>query len=413
MRKAVATLLFLAALVALALWLASLGGAVELRIGAYTVELAFPVALLLVTTLFGLGWLALAGWGALRRWPARRAARRADQRRAAGDRAQTKALLALAAGNAEAARLELRRARALLGDTPNLLLLNAEAERLAGSEEGATAVFEALLLKPEARFLGLRGLLRQAMQRQDWKAAQALAREAEEAMPGAAWLREERARLAVRTSNWREAVALAPPDASRAALALAAAQQEPDQAKAMELERSAFEADPAFAPAALAYAARLRAMGSPRRSRAVLDRAWAAGPHPDLAAAMLAEEQELLLRVSLAEEFVRANPTHDESRFLLARVALAAGLTGRARGELEALLREGKPTRRVYLLLAALEEAEQGETAAGKARQMGWLREAAHAQPDRSWRCDRCGAGAEAWQPVCAVCGAAGTASWA
>ncbi len=59
-----------------------------------------------------------------------------------------------------------------------------------------------------------------------------------------------------RTRDWREALALAPPDAPRAALALAAAGQEPDPTRAAELERQAFAADPAFAPAALAHARR-------------------------------------------------------------------------------------------------------------------------------------------------------------
>ncbi len=314
----------------------------------------------------------------------------------------------------------MRRARALLGETPNLLLLSAEADRLAGREADAATEFQALAKLPDARFLGLRGLLRQAMQRQDWDAALALAREAEAAQPGAAWLREERAQLAVRTGNWREALALAAPEAPRAGLALAAAAQEPDPAKATELERQAFESDPSFAPATLAYALRLRENGSPRRARAVLEQGWQAGPHPDLAAPWLAEEPDPLHQVKLAEELVRRNPTHPESRLLLARVALHAGLTGRARAELEALVQAdgpdrhaaGAPDRRAWLLLAELEEAEQGETVAGRAAQGRWLREAARAAPEPSWRCGHCGTSHAAWAPVCDHCGAAGEIAW-
>jgi HemY protein len=255
-------------------------------------------------------------------------------------------------------------------------------------------------------------LLRQAMQRQDWDSALALARKAEAAFPGAAWLREERAQLALRTQNWREALSLAPPDAPRAALALAAAAQETDPTRAVELERQAFEADPAFAPAALAYAARLRQEGSPRRARAVLEKAWATAPHPDLAEPWLEEEPDPLLRVKRAEELVRKNPTHPESRLLLARTALAAGLTGRARGELEALVAEGHADRRAYLLLAELEEAEQGDNPQGRAAQSHWLREAAHAAPEPGWRCAQCGAAHRQWHPICENCGSAGRITW-
>src|SRR5918995_899181 len=158
-------------------------------------------------------------------------------------------------------------ARAAPGDTPQVLLLTAESERLSGRENAAEEAFRALASREDSRFLGLRGLLRQAMARGDWDAALALAREAEAAQPGAVWVREERARLALRTRDWREALALAPPEAPRAGLALAAAEQEPEAERAAELERDAFQADPAFAPAAIAHARRLREGGSPRRAR--------------------------------------------------------------------------------------------------------------------------------------------------
>jgi HemY protein len=260
--------------------------------------------------------------------------RRASRRRADGDAAITRALIALGAGTAPRALEETRRARALLGDTPQTLLLAAEAEKLAGKEDAAGSIFQKLSEDPSARFLGLRGLLRQAMQREDWPEAQRLAREAEAAQPGAAWLREERRLLAERTQDWREALALTPPDGPRAALALAAAAAESDPAKAAELEKQAIAADAKFAPAALAQAARLMAAGSQRRARNVLEAAWNAAPHPDLGTAWIEAVPAPLARVKAVEDLTHRNPSHPEARLLMARVALAAGLTGRARSEL-------------------------------------------------------------------------------
>ena len=347
----------------------------------------------------------------MRRWPGRVRARRAERRRAEGDAAVTRALVALAAGTAEAARLEVRKARAALGDTPQTLLLTAEAERLAGREDAAEEAFRALASREDSRFLGLRGLLRQAMARGDWDAALALAREAEAAQPGAAWLREERAQLALRTRDWREALALAPPETPRAGLALAAAEQEPEPERAAELERQAFQADPAFAPAAIAHARRLREGGSPRRARAVLEEAWAASPHPDLAVPTWPTSRTLM-RVKAAETLVRRNPDHAESRLLLARTALDAGLTGRARGVLEALAQSGKADRRAFLLLAELEEAEHGETPDARGAQAQWLREAAAPRPEPRWRCGHCGTEHAAWAPVCTACDTVGQIGW-
>lgn len=413
MRSALIYLVLLAAGIAGILWIAQVGGAVEIRVGDAEVLVGLPVALLLLAVLFLLLHLLLVFFSALRRLPGRMRDRRAARRRGEGDAALTRALVALAAGTPDAARIEVKRARKGLGDTPQTLLLAAEAERLSGREEAATEVFRQLAAMPDARFLGLRGLLRQAIQREDWPAAQRLAREAEAAQPGAAWLRQERETLALRMRDWREALTLAPPGAGQAALALAAAGQEPDVTRAAELERQGFAADPAFAPVALAHARRLKEGGSPRRAKAVLEQAWTAQPHPDLALDYLHDDVDALARMKSAEMLVKGSPRHAESRLLVGRAALEAGLTGRARQELDALVASGHADRRAFLALSDLEEAEHGETPEGRAAQARWLRQAATAAPEPRWRCASCGTDQEQWAPVCPKCQAVGTINWA
>ena len=412
MRRALLLLAALSAVTAIALWLARVGGTVEIAVGEVWIGVSFPVAVMGLVVAFLLLHVVLSVLGWFRRLPDRRRAARAASRRAEGDAAVTRALIALAAGTAQTARIEVRRARHLLGDTPQTLLLAAEAERLGGREDGAAAAFKALAERPDARFLGLRGLLRQAMQREDWAAAQRLAKEAEAAQPGAAWLREERQLLALRTHDWREALALSPPDAPRAALALAAAQQEEDPARAAEFEKQAFAADPAFAPGALAHAKRLAAAGSARKARGVLEQAWQARPHPDIGAAWLAGERNALARVKAVEDLTHRNREHPESRLLMARAAIDAGLTGRARSELDALVAGGAPDRRTWLLMAELEEVEHGDTADARAAQAKWLRAAANAEGAPRWRCAACGAEHNAWKAECASCGTVGRIAW-
>lgn len=412
MRRALFYLALLALGIAGVMAIARLQGAVEFRLGEMDVYLSLSAFLLLLAALFGLLHLALAGIAALRRWPAEARARREAERRALGEAALTRTLLALAAGSPDLARLEAGRARRHLGDTPQTLMLAAEAERLGGDEAAAAACFHALAARPEARFLGLRGLLRQAIQRGDWPTAQRLAREAEAVQPGTAWLRQERETLALRMRDWREALALSPPGAAQAPLALAAAAEESDPARAAELERLAFQTDPGFTPAALAHAARLRAGGSPRRARQVLEEAWKARPHPDLAAAYLEGETDALARVRAAEQLVHGAPKHPESRLLIGRLATEAALTGRARQELEMLAASGEADRRVYLALADLEEFEGRGTPESRAAQARWLRLAATAEPEPRWRCTACGAEPKGWSPTCPQCDATGTIGW-
>jgi HemY protein len=411
MRRALMVLVALAAITALAFWFAETGGTIEVQVGELWIGVGLPIAVLILFGGFVVLHALLSVLRALRRLPAQRRANRADRRRADGDAAVTRALVALAAGTADAARIEVRRARFLLGDTPQTLLLAAEAARLAGREDMAADAFKALAERPDARFLGLRGLLRQAMQREDWEAAHRLAKEADAAQPGAAWLREERQVLALRTRDWREALALSPPGGPRAALALAAAEQESDPTRAAELEKQAFTADPSFAPAAIAHAKRL-ATGSARRARAVLEQAWVAAPHPDIGAAWVAAIPAPLARVKAVEDLVHRNATHPESRLLMARVALDAGLTGRARAELEALVAAEATDRRAFMMLAELEEAEHGDTADARAAQARWLRGAATAAGAPVWRCAACGAEHSNWKAECTACGTVGRITW-
>ena len=399
-----------------ALFLRQMGGAVEITVGNTFIGIPVWLGLLALVVGFVVLHGLLSGWKSLRGWPARMRARREARHRRDGDAAVTRALVALAAGTPDQARLEIRRARGLLGDTPHTLLLTAEAERMAGRNEAANEAFRLLSQRDDGKFLGLRGLLRDAMQREDWPAAQRLAREAEAAQPGAAWVREERAALALRTRDWREALALSPPDQlgghRRAALALAAAMQEPEPALAASLEKQALSAEPGFTPAALAVARRQAAEGSPRRAKTTLQAAWTAAPHPDLAEAYLKDEADALGRVKAAEALTHQNRGHPESRLVLGRTALAAGLTGRARAELEGLVSSGTADRRAYLAMVDMDAVELGDSAAGRAAEAKWLRAAAAAPPEPRWQCLACGTTHRTWEPVCEECGTPGRVEW-
>ncbi len=407
MRRIVLILIVSAVVVALAWWLASLHGHVTLQIAGLTIEMTTPVFVLGLIALVLASWGLLGGLRFLFTLPRRMRRWRADRMRRLGDGAVSRALVALAAGDAAGARRESARARRYLGDTPQTLLLAAQAERLSGQESEAENLFRALAAREDAPLLGYRGLLQQAVARQDWAEAAALARRAEDAYPGAAWLREERARMAIRTGAWKEALLLAGPGAPRATYATAAAQAETDPDKSLRLARQAWKEDPTLTPAALVYADRLRASGREARAQAVLRDAWEAAPHPDLATAALAGITDPMQRLKAAEKLVVHNPDHPETHLLLARCFLAAGLTGEARRHAETV-RERLNERRVWMLMADLEEQEHGQTEAMR----DTLRRAAMADPDPTWRCGGCGTHLPSWHPVCPNCGTPGRVTW-
>jgi HemY protein len=400
MRRVLAVLVVGALAVGLAWAISLLHGHVSFELGSLSVETSTPVAL----AALGLGFVVLYAivrlLGMLLRLPQGWRAWRARRHRALGDEAVTQALVALAAGEGTAARRDAARARRLLGDTPQTLLLAGEAARLAERENEADAVFRLLAARKDAAFLGLRGLFRLAMGRQDFPAASALARQAEAARPGGRWLRGERTRLALRIGDWSAALALTEANAPKAALAAAAANAAHDEAAALRLAQQAWKADPSLAPAALAYAARLRAAGKERRALAVIRQSWALAPRADLAEFALAQAGAPMDRLLAAQRLAEANPDHVESRLLLARASLAAGLTGEARRHAEAAREAGLDQRRLWVLLAEIE----GDGEAGRQA----LRHAVVAAPDPRWRCTSCGAEQAAWQPVCPACGTVG-----
>ena len=412
MLKVVLFLLGSAAIIAFAWFLAGIPGHVTASIGSVTIETSAPIAILM------LGLLVLAILIILRvlRWirgiPRAGGQWRQRRRIAVGERSVTRVLVALATGEQGTARKEAKRARLLLGDSPQTLLLVAEAGRMAGREDEAEEAFRALTTHKDAVFLGLRGLLRQAVDRRDWPEALAIAKRAEAARPGVAWLRQQRAELALQTEDWAEALELVGSDPRRPTYYVAAANAEADPIRALSFARQAWKQNPAFPPAALAYASRLRSNGQERRAQRCITEAWKRAPHPDLAAFALAPERDNLARAQAAKRLAAVNPGHPESRLLLARVAVDAGLIGEARHQVELAEADGVNQRRLFLILAEVEELERGDTEAGRIAQRQALRNAAVAPAGPVWQCTSCHTTHAAWHPKCDACDHVGTIQW-
>ena len=292
MLKVILFLIAACVIVAIAWLLAGIPGHVVASIGAFTVQASTPMAILTLIAIVVLILAVVRVVSGVLGIPGVIADRRRRIRHARGETSVTRVLVALAAGQQGEARKEARRARRLLGDSPQILLLTAEAGRLSGREDEAAEAFRALAKHKDARFLGLRGLLRQAVDRQDWSEALIVAKQAEASHPGTVWLRKQRAELALQTENWAEALELIGPDPRRPTYYVAAADAEADPSRSMNYAKQAWNLDPAFQPAALAYASRLRTAGQEKRARSCIADTWKRAPHPDLAAFLLATETD-------------------------------------------------------------------------------------------------------------------------
>lgn len=393
--------------IAAAWWLMHLPGSVSAQIGDTTLGAPTPVAMLAAIILFIVLYILVRLLLGLIRLPARTARMRAERDRRSGEAAVTRTLIALASGDGIAAHKEAARSRKLLGDTPQTLLFAAYAGRQSGQPELTEAAFNLLAGRRDTAFLGLRGLLQQAVARGDVERATDLARQAEATHPGAAWLQTERANLAIRAANWKEALALSPHGDARAALATAAAEAESDPSEARRLAKRAWDLEPTFTPAALAYARRLREAGRESRAQDVLRTSWGRAPHPDLAEASMANDADPVARLRRAEWLVKPAPGHPEGELLLARAHLAMGDGEEALRHVAAAQAGGLAEHRVWVLAAAIARAMGNMPAEAEA-----LQQAATAKPDASWRCGQCGAAHQAWSPVCSACETPGRIAW-
>jgi HemY protein len=423
--RPIPTLVVIAFLVAAAVFVADRPGAVSIVWQGWRIDtsvavtvLAIVVVTLVVAFLAGLLRRVVSGPRAFSR-------RRREKRRRAGYRALTQGMVAVAAGDPEEAQRQARKADVLLADPPLTLLLSAQAAQLNGDEDAARKYFTAMLNRPETEFLGLRGLLTQALRQGDRGTALRLAERARSLRPRAEWVLTSLFDLRARERRWDEAQETIAEIIKRKAMPAEIARR---HNAALFYERSrAADADgrpqdalqhvaravslaPDFTAAVRRHAELLQREGRARQAAKAIEAGWRHLPHPALAEAWDALEpsETALQRVKRMERLAAANASHPESRIALAGAALGAQLWGEARRQLESISVDSLITPRVCRLMARLEEAEHGDH--GAARQ--WLERAAVAPPDPVWLCAECSGETHEWSALCPHCGAFDSLDW-
>ncbi len=411
-------------LVAAAVALAWRPGRVAIEWGAWRVDasvgfLAFVVAVIIVVAV-----VISRFWGAIRRAPGHFLESRRMSRRQRGYKALTQGMVAVAAGDVQEARRAARKADALLDEPPLTMLLSAQAAQLGGEETAARRYFEAMLDHPDTAFLGVRGLLMQAIKGGDKAEALLLAERAYKLRPETEWVVDQLFELQVESALWSEAnetiatairrKTLPAANARRRRAAVLVehsrlAEAEGDLDTALSRAREAHDLDPGLVPATLALARLFRARDRAARAVRLIEEAWARGPTPELASAYgaLIEDADPLARVKRFQRLFSFRPDHRESHIALAEASLAARLWGEARKHLAGAAGTA-PTARVCRLMAELEELESGDMAASRQ----WLARATTAVPDEAWVCSDCGAVAGSWSALCGNCNAFGSLAW-
>ncbi|MGP1394801.1 MAG: heme biosynthesis protein HemY [Inquilinaceae bacterium] len=425
MRRALFFITKLAILIAAAVWLANRPGRVVLDWQGYTVETSAGILVLAALALMVAAALAYRLLRGIFRIPKAIGRHRAGSRREQGYRALTQGMVAVAAGDAAEAARYSRKADTLLNEPPLTMLLSAQAAQLNGDEAAARRYFDAMLKRRETEFLGVRGLLTQALKRNDRVEALALADRARTLKPHTPWVLTTSLDLQVQARKWTEALAtlnrmttdrlIDPAEARRHKTAILIERSREleaagDPAEAQRAAHGAVNLSPDFAPAVLREAALLARAGRDRQAARLIEKSWGRAPHRELAEAFAAlgpDGEAKLARVKRLEKLHKAHPDEPEGLIALSEAELDAELWGAARSHLmRAELKQ--PSRRVYRLLARLETAEKNDQDAARS----WLAKADATELDPVWVCRNCGIAATVWGALCENCHAFDSLEW-
>lgn len=419
-------LLFLAVVFALGLgfaWLADRPGEMVVTFSGYQYQVSLMVAAVAVVAVVAAGmivwWLLKALWNSPYTISRYFRVRRRDR----GYQALSTGMIAAGAGDGALARKKTKEAAKLIrsDQEPLIHLLEAQASLLEGDHEGAREKFETMLDDPEMRLLGLRGLYLEAERLGDRNAARHYAGRAAVMAPQLAWAAESTLEDLTGRGDWDGALKLVDAQKStrqierdaanrrRAVLLTAKAQSlidsDPNAAKSAALEANRLRPD--FAPAAVVAAKLLFRQNDVRKGAKILEAAWKAEPHPEIAQLYTHARpgDAVLDRLNRAKKLQEMKKNHAESSLAVARAALDARDFSTARQEAEAAIRMDR-REGAYLLLADIEEAETGDQ--GKVRQL--LSKAVRAPRDPAWVAD--GVVSERWAPVSPITGKLDAFEW-
>ena len=453
---------------ALASWLASQPGMLQLEWLGYQLEMRTSLAVALVVVLGLIVIFADRLLRGLLDLPGLLGRNLARRRAAQGHRALALGMIAVSAGEPAEARRQASRAQRLLSAPQLTDLLSAQAANLSGDHRAAGRYFTSLTGNADTAFLGHIGLARLALEDDRSDDALAEAQKALSLRPKSALAARQVMVLQAERGNWDAAL----PALNVMALNVPTPQMKAPNTKAPNTKAGADDEDaqviarhraalnfllaregvpefmgaestgggfmetgssgpvhsstvhsstvnqlqtalaawPAFWPAAILLADIHLAAAAPRKAVKSLEAAFRVMPHAAIATrlqtAWNSNEGKTVAR--LLKLVAASGDTAHEARSVVAAVALAHGLTGEA-GRLIGEIPDAERDAATWRLAAQL--AESGDNpdpaAVNKA-----LRMAGEAPRPRRWQCTSCQQLHDRWQAHCAGCAGFATLDW-
>ncbi len=395
MRRILIILVLLALAAAVAAWLAQDPGEIVIRWRGFEAATTFAfAAAILIGGAVIFGGLLLGGAGLIA-WRRRAGLRGQIKTERVCWRSVIDGMTASVAGDPREARRAAARLKKYGGDVPIAAMFEARAAQLEGQPALAEAAWRRLAESPKTALLGYRGLAGDALARGDLPAARRAVAQAFSLAPGARWAFEAAITLAAKDGAWSDVVKILENGqvaghvtrpryaAARAAALAARATVHEAEGRVGEARQDLLDALK-LAPRTPEIAARAALQkisdGDRGKARALAEKAFAAEPHPALAAVWAdakPNESETARAQGLLKLAQRA-PQHDEAKLLTARQHLALGDADKARGILEGLTSSPHVRQRALKIMATAAAQSAGDPTAGAP----WIERALSVAPD-------------------------------
>ena len=402
-------------------WVADKPGLITLEWLGYEIETSILVAglaLSVLTLILMLLW-SLARYLLSRPEVWSEHNKRAREKR--GLEALSQGLVAVGAGDKDAARKFSAQAKKLMPSEPLTGLLLSQSAQLHGDRAAARTIFQDMADAPETEMLGLRGLFLEASRENEGEAARQFAERAMGRNPDLGWSVNALFEIQCKAGDW--AGALKTLDVAqrqkqiekgvavrRRAVLLTAQAMEAEQGdmnRARQLALEAHKLAPELVPAAEIAGRVMASQGDATRAARVIAKTWELNPHPGLALAYAHARpgdgpRERLKRVQHLAQWVEGNI---EGALAVGNAAVEARAWDEARDALAPFI-DAMPPARVCALMARIEGGESGDQ--GRVRE--WLARAVRAPRDPAWTAD--GYISEQWEPVSPITGKLDAFEW-
>ena len=298
----------------------------------------------------------------------------------------------------------------LLKNNPISIILRAEAAKKSKKFDIAENHYNTMLLNPDTKILGLRGLLEQNLKKQDYHHALIYAEEIYNINPRLDWIYKTIIQIIVRTKNWHKLIEISKnafnkriisktnyfKSISIAKYEIALIKESISSIESSQLLKDANSDRPNFPPIVKKFANLLIQNNQLSKAKNLIFKCWSIEPHPMLFEELIEiSKRENSSIVSATSKLIKNNATSYDSIIVLVKANIIENNWIRSKELIKPVL-TAKPNKTICELMYEIEIGITGN--AQKAN--SWKNRAALGDIEKTWVCKNSGTIQEQWSSV-------------